>query len=264
MPRSRYAFDVPAIAILFSLLDLLVGGAFALPHLAPFRHRERRWDTRLRRRRGLALILGGIEGPSLAQHSMAAGLPRGRWRGAVRIQRWNAGVPLVRCALNLMSRKQHERASDDLVSSVMDHRAKYPNTPIVILAVSGGCWIVARALEKLGQENKVEAVVLLAPAISRGHDMSAALCGSGAGILVVRSPFDIVLLGLGTSLLGTSDRRFGWSAGNGGFEAAYEGLRERVWRSADIRHGYFGSHCTAIALRFIAREVTPWLRAACP
>jgi hypothetical protein len=254
---------VPAIAVLFSLLDLIVGGAFAVPHLALFRHRESRWDSPLRRRRGLAVILGGIEGPSLVQHAMAAGLLRGGWRGAVRIERWNAGVPLIRCALNLMSRARHERTSDALVRTILEHRREYPQSPTVILAVSGGCWIAVRALEKLGSATPVDAVTLLAPAISRAHDMDASLRAARAGILVVRSPYDLVLLGLGTTLLGTSDRRFGWSAGSQGFAAADERLGERLWRRTDVRYGYFGSHCTVIAPRFVAHEITPWMRSAC-
>jgi pimeloyl-ACP methyl ester carboxylesterase len=211
----------------------------------------------------LALVLGGIEGPSLAQHAMAAGLLRGGWRGAVRIQRWNAGVPLVRCALNLMSTTRHETASDALVSHAIAYRQKHAGTPVVIIAVSGGCWVAVRALEKLGPERAVAGVVLLAPAISPGYDLRAAVAATRGGILTVRSPYDVVLLGLGTTLMGTSDRRFGWSAGNRGFVTVHERLHERVWRPADLRLGYLGSHCTSIAPEFLAREVTPWLRRPC-
>ena len=248
-----------ALATLFSLFDLLIGPAFALPHYSLFRHRERRWDTPQRRRRGLALILGGIEGPSLAQHAMAAGLLRGGWRGAVRVFRWNGGVPLVCCAQNLMSTRRHERRSDELVSQVLAYRQAHAGMPVVLVAVSGGCWVAVRALEKLGRERALAAAVLIAPAISPRYDLRAAVAGTRDGILTVRSPYDIVLLGLGTSLVGTSDRRFGWSAGNRGFAFTHERLHERVWKPDDMRWGYMGSHCTSIAEAFLAREVTPWL-----
>src|SRR5262245_17030958 len=209
-----YAVEVQIAPVLFSLLDLLIGPAFALPHYPLFEHRERRWDTPRRRRRGLALVLGGIEGPSLAQHAMATGLLRGRWRGAVQIQKWNGGVPIVRCALNLMSQRRHERTSDELVERVLEYRRDHAARPIVLMAVSGGCWVVVRALEKLGPDRMVDSAVLLAPAISPQCDLQAALAATCAGILSVRSPYDFALLGVGTLLLGTSDRRFGRAAGN--------------------------------------------------
>jgi hypothetical protein len=249
-------------AILFSMLDLVVGGAFALPHYSLFAHREQRWDTPRRRRRGLALILGGIEGPSLAQHAMAAGLLRGGWRGAVQIQRWNAGVPLIRCMQNLMSARRHERESDAVVARIGEHLTANPATPVVLVTVSGGCWVAVRALEKLGAQRALAGAVLLAPAISPHYDLRAALAATRAGIVVVRSPYDFVLLGIGTILLGTSDRRFCRAAGQAGFHAKDARIVERVWRASDRRRGYFGSHCTAIMPNFVAREITPWLCAA--
>lgn len=249
--------------IVFSLFDCVLGPAFALPHYPLIAHREQRWDSPRRRRRGLALILGGIEGPSLAQHAMAAGLLRGGWRGAVEIYRWNAGIPIARCALNLMSRRRHARTTNELTQRILAHRRAYPNTPIALVAVSGGCWIVIRALEQLGPEQAVSACVLLAPAVSPACDLSAALAASGAGILSVHSPYDLAILGLGTAIVGTSDRRFGRAAGAAGFPRGDARLMQRAWRAEDARLGYWGSHCTAIAPQFIAREITPWLLRAC-
>lgn len=251
-----------ALAILASLLDPLVGTLFALPHLPLFQHRERRWNTLRRRRRGLAIILGGIEGPSLAQHAVAAGLIRGGWRGAVAIQRWNGGAPLARCFANLMSRKRHERAAAALCERIRTYRREHPGRPVHLVGISAGCWIVLRALARLGPGEAVGAAVLLAPAVSRAADFEASARRCRAGVHIVRSPWDFMMLGVCTTVFGTADGVHGPSAGWLSPRRAAPGVVEHVWRPALARYGYLGSHCTATVPAFIAGKIAPLLRRA--
>ncbi|MEP0847254.1 MAG: hypothetical protein HRF50_10610 [Phycisphaerae bacterium] len=251
-----------ALAILASLLDPLIGTLFALPHLSLFRRRERRWNSARRRRRGLAIVLGGIEGPSLAQHAVAAGLIRGGWRGAVEIQRWNSGLPLVRCFINLMSAARHERAAAALREHIREYQREHPDRPIHLVGISAGCWIVVRATARLDADEAVDAAVLLAPAVSQSADFDAAARRCRAGVHIVRSPWDFMMLGVCTTIFGTADRVHGPCAGWLGLRRTTAGVTEHVWRRAWARHGYLGSHCTATVPAFIAGEVAPLLRGA--
>lgn len=241
-----------------ALLDPLIGTLLSLPQGPLLRRREARWNTPRRRRRGLVVILGGIEGPSLAQHAVAAGLLRGRWRGAVVVHRWNGGVPLVRAFVNLMSRRKHERAADELLAILDVYRREQPGRPLHLLAVSGGCWVAIRMLEKW-TDHAVETAVLLAPAVSADVDLTAAAGRCRRGVCVVRSPLDFVMLGLGTLLFGTSDRRHAPAAGLRGFRRRPAGVTELSWRPEWMRLGHFGGHCTAVSSAFIAARITPLL-----
>src|SRR6266850_2540649 len=102
-----------------------------------------------RRKRGLALILGGIEGPSIYNFSMAIGLLRSGYRGAVIRFPWNTGLFGIRSLINLISRQHHEEQSGRLAAAITDHMREHPESPVSLLAQSGGCWITIRALEKL-------------------------------------------------------------------------------------------------------------------
>jgi hypothetical protein len=131
-------------------------------------------DSPRRRRRGMTLIVGGIEGPSSYSLAMAVGLLRSRYRGSVIRFAWNRGIPLLHVFRNLMNRRHHETQSDSLAAKIVRQKMRFPDAPICLLAQSGGCWIVVRALEKLPPGCKVQTAVLLAPAISPDHDLTVA------------------------------------------------------------------------------------------
>lgn len=258
------------IGLVGVLLDPFIGLAIALPHFFLFRAFLRRLDTPLRRRRGVVFVLGGIEGPSLAQIRVVLGLIRGGWRGAIRVVEWNRGLPIIRPVVNLTSRARHERESHCLVDLIRAHRAAHPATTIALVAQSGGCWVTVRALEKLaGGGEAVEAAVLIAPAISPRHDLRRAASGCVARPVSVHSPFDWVMLGAGTTLLGTADRRWGPAAGLVGWRHATADPCERqelvhalTWQPSWARLGHLGGHCTSAAPGVVAKVLTPLIRAA--
>lgn len=251
------------ISVLAALLDPLIGFLFALPHLFLFTHCERRWQTPCRVRRGLVIVCGGIEGPSLAQHGIAGGLLRGGWRGAVHIFRWNTGIPFWRCGVNLMNRAYQQRRAAELAGMIREYTRLQPGRPIHLVAVSGGCWIVTQALELLHSCDKaptVDQVILLAPAISPTADLSRAARAVNGQLHLFKSRFDFVMLGAGTTLLGTSDRRFGPAAGWRGLRNPPTNVCQHEWLAAFADHGNLGSHCTSVAPGFIRSIIAPLLR----
>src|SRR5262249_9070950 len=158
----------------------------------------RRWDSPRRRRRGLIIILGGVEGPSVYARAMAMGILRSGWRGAVHVYRWNAGIPLLRGFPNLMNPRHHRRCAPRLRWLLRDHRRNFGDTPILILAQSGGCSITVRALEKLDSDEAVLRAVLLGPSISSGYDPAKAAAACREGLVSIGGPGDYFFLGLGT------------------------------------------------------------------
>src|SRR5205085_990644 len=67
-------------ALLAGLLDPVAGLLAGIPGWAMGVGATHRFDTPRRRRRGLILVFGGIEGPSVHQRRMALGLVHGGWR----------------------------------------------------------------------------------------------------------------------------------------------------------------------------------------
>ena len=214
-----------------------------------------------RRKRGLLVVLGGVEGPSVIPCALAAGLTRAGWKGGVFARHWNRGAPLARVVGNLMSRGRHERESARLAALLQRQHAQHPGAPLALVAVSAGCWIALRAVEKLDGAVRVASLALLAPAISPAYDLSRAAerCGR---IYSVRSPVDWFYLGLGTTLFGSADRVHGPSAGLRGWRHRPDNLREMCWRPAWARLGYLGNHTTVCAPGFIRRIVGPWVLAS--
>lgn len=254
---SALAWRWRLFALASALLDPILGLLACVPNVLAGVGDESRWCSPRRLRRGLIIILGGIEGPSIYQRRMAHGLLLGGWRGAVRVQRWNRGAVMGRQFVNLMSRAHHERESDAVVNLIRAHRRNHPDTPVGLLSLSGGCWIAVRALEKLAPRESIDRAVLLAAAISPVHDLSRAASGCRRGLTSVRGHGDAFYLGLGTSLLGTSDRRFGPSGGWLGWRHTPANVTEMAWRPQFIRLGYLGNHTSAAAQRFIAAEIAP-------
>jgi hypothetical protein len=219
-----------------------------------------RADTPRRRLRGITFVLGGVEGPSSYSLAMAIGVLKAGYRGSVARFSWNRGFPFWRVFRNLMDRRHHERQSDALAAKIVRHQLDFPGSPVCLFAQSGGCWITLRALEKLPPGCEVQTVVWLAPSISPNYDLTAAVAKCRENLISVGGPGDFFFLGLGTSLLGTSDRVHSPSAGWTGWLRHPPGLVEVRWRSAWIKHGYLGNHATTSAVGFIQHVVAPWLR----
>ena len=90
-----------------------------------------------------------------------------------------------------------------LAEKVRQYRIQQPQNPIFLVAKSGGAGVVVRALELL-DEQQVERAVMLAPAISPAYDLSNALRAIRREMVVFWSPLDLIILGFGTRIFGTS------------------------------------------------------------
>jgi len=203
---------------------------------------------------GLRHVVGRRGGPQLVR-----GVPWGHGWG-----RWHADLSNV---------ANHRTRSRVLAERVMAWRGDHPGASVFLVGKSGGTGIVVGALEAL-PEGAVEAVVLLAPAISPGYDLSKALRAVGRELVVFWSPLDVFTLGVGTLLFGTIDRVHTVAAGLVGFRPPahlddeghrqYAKLRQVRWRPEMVSLGNFGGHIGTDNPAFLREHVLPLLRAITP
>lgn len=213
---------------------------------------------------GLVLIADGIAGLDFCGTSLQYAVA---WAGLsyeVRLVQWGHG--LGRWYRDLTDTARHREQAARMVEAVSTFREQQPECPVFLVGKSGGSGLVVRALEQL-PEGSVESVVLLASALSPRYDLSAGLRAVRGEIVSYYSPLDFVILGAGTSLFGTIDRRRGPTGGLLGFTppagadpAAYGRLRQIRWRPSMACVGHLGGHVGPDTPWFLTRYVVPWLK----
>jgi len=248
------------VAFICGLVDLPYGILAKLAHPCRDTSFFERVDTECRRRRGLIIILGGVEGPSIFNSQMAYGLVRGRVRAAIRRIDWNDGPFLMRSAINLMSPTHHQRQAQRVADAIIAYRQEYPNGRVSLIAQSGGCWIAVRAIELLPENLRISTCVLLASAISPGRDHAIAGARCTNRLYSFKSIADWFYLGFGTTVFGTSDRRHRPATGQVGMANTPPGVNEISWRPAWMRWGYVGNHTSSTSPAFVRSVVAPLMR----
>jgi len=146
-------------------------------------------------------------------------------------------------------------------------RGDGPPLPVYIVAHSGGSSVALAATELLPPDS-VECIVLLAPSVSAEYDLRPALRCARCGIDVFHSRRDLLALGLGVRLLGTSDRRWTAASGRVGFRppdacspdaALYLKLRQHPWDPCVAWTGNEGGHQGTHHIPFLQAYVLPLL-----
>ena len=241
--------------ILSGILDPFYGVYCKLVSIVWAARLPARADTPARRRRGLTIILGGIEGPSVYNLNMARGILRSRHRGAVVRFDWNKGVPFVRSLVNLIDTRHQERQAAAIVEYIVTYRREHAEAPIHLVAQSGGCWITIRVLESLPSEICIQTAVMIAPSMSPGYDISRAADRCAGGLFSFGSAGDYFFLGLGTLMFGTSDRVFTPSAGLLGWHYQHPKFTDARWHPAWLWMGNLGNHTMSGATHFMEHVI---------
>jgi pimeloyl-ACP methyl ester carboxylesterase len=212
---------------------------------------------------GLVLVADGVGGLDLCGTGLQYAAARAGLTHTVRIHRWCHGFG--RWLRDLTNVANHVASAEAMVAEVEAFRARNPGRPVFLIGKSGGSGIVVRALERL-PEGAVERAVLIAPALSPGYDLSAALRAVRRDMVVFWSPLDVFILGAGTRLFGTVDRVGSAAAGLVGFRpppsadpTQYAKLRPLRWQPKMGATGYFGGHVGPDSPRFLRRYVVPLL-----
>jgi hypothetical protein len=218
--------------------------------------------------RGLVLVIGGIGGLDWCGIALRRVLKKRRPPYAIQIFPWGLGFGRWHADLtNIINRDAQARL---FAESIRVHKASQSECPVFIVAKSGGAGVAVKALELL-DEDTVERMVLLAPALSPRYELTAALRAVRVEMVVFWSPLDLVILGAGTRLFGTIDRVRTIGAGLVGFQVPpshaadparnreYGKLRQIRWHPRMAISGHLGGHMGPDSPFFLRKYVLPLL-----
>ena len=220
-------------------------------------------------RSGLVLMADGVGGLDLCGTGLVHVAAKAGSSHEVRVVPWGHGFG--RWHRDLTNVDNHQRWADHIVAEVAAHRAVKPLAPIYLVGKSGGTGVAVRALEQM-PEGSVDGVVLISSALSPDYDLSRALRAVRGEMTLFWSPLDVFVLGAGTKLFGTVDRRNEVSAGLVGFRrpkdldesgtAQYAKLRQIRWSPNMVATGYFGGHVGPDNPAFLRKYVLPLIGVA--
>ncbi|MHC4981611.1 MAG: alpha/beta fold hydrolase [Planctomycetota bacterium] len=216
--------------------------------------------------RGLVIVLPGVEGRGPLNEAICKGLDAGGVDWAIEIYDWTLPfVPLV----NLRAEGRNRRKARELVERIRHYKTACPGRPVVLVGQSGGSAIGVWAAEQMPQGDKIDGLIMLAPALSPRYVLDEALSNCDRGIVSVHSHRDWLFLGLLTVVYGTMDGEHDFSAGMVGFEvpdskarnSLYQKFHDVGWTSEMAWKGHGGMHLTSGAANFVASYVAPFVLA---
>jgi pimeloyl-ACP methyl ester carboxylesterase len=214
--------------------------------------------------RNVSLIyVSGIGGFGDKDSGFVRGLRAGGYVGNAEVVDWTGQLGPI-AALWAHVRQQAE--AHRIAQRIGKIRSESPQAPIVLVGHSAGTAVAVGALEDLPPGVSVDELVLLAPALSRTYDLTAALRHVRGCADVFNSDRDTLVLAFGTLLFGTADGVHGEAAGHGGFvrppgagHDAYSRLHAHVYSRDRRRAGDDGGHEGILTSGVAAAVIAPLL-----
>lgn len=166
---------------------------------------------------------------------------------------------------DLVDEERNRMRAKVLADELVVWRQEHPDTNLYLSATSGGAGIVLFTCEALPEDFEISRVVFISAALSRDADLSPILRRSRGGIFNYYSRMDAAVLGLGTTIFGTTDRKHAASAGLVGFDPPRDPsnagkLEQLAWRSEFVKVGNLGGHTGGFADEFLRTYVLPEFR----
>jgi len=181
--------------------------------------------------------------------------------------RWQTPIPGL-MLVDLMWRSRNQRSAAQLAEHLRQLHHLYPQAKIHLMAYSGGTGVAVFALELLKGSVPIETLLLFAPAISPDYNL-AAMMGNVRRAYAMTSCRDTWLLGAGTRIFGTMDRKCVRSAGLVGFtqppglsrdeQEAYSRIRVVEWSDQFRESGHSGGHIGWTQVSFLRKHLLPLL-----
>lgn len=234
-------------------------------------HRWRRNPREGDPAQGTVFLIDGVGGWLLAPLSVHRQLRQMGVPWALEIHEWHSG-PRGELLYDLMAHRHNRRKAKVWASIIAERRRQYPDAPIHVIAFSGGAGFAAFGLEQLPDDVTVDTVILACAALSPRYPLTDMLRHVRRCVALI-SRRDLLLIGVGTSLFGTMDRRWGPSAGVRGFrrpdpydaqaEHEYNKLHQLHWDPSMRRLGHFGHHVGWATLAFTQEYLAPILNDQC-
>src|SRR4051812_1017529 len=215
IPRGRAIVMGMSSSLFRRLFALIVVVALSAPTLAQTRPADLQIPPRvINASEDYLLHLPGIGGFRRIDRALLGGLQDGGLRLEFDDYDWTGENPGLIALTNYA--RNHEQAQ--IVCDKITARFRvHPAGQIFLTSHSGGAGIAAWALEKLPADVYVQDVLMLAPALSPGYDLTHALAHIRGKLYVFFSPNDVIILSTGTRLFGTIDGIKSDAAGFAGF-----------------------------------------------
>jgi len=217
--------------------------------------------ARIAQKGPLLLHLPGIAGPRWSDRRMLAGLRDGGVKANFVIYDWTEHDPGIDALQGYARNHTEAKKIADMIAA---HAAADPDSPIYLTAHSGGCALAVWALERLPAPVKVQTVLLIAPALSPGYDLTAALRHVEGRMYVFSSTLDVVVLYSGTKIFGTMDGVHSPAAGFAGFvqppsadPLTYQKLVQFQYQKDWARYFDFGDHIGGMSRPFAKAVLAP-------
>lgn len=192
--------------------------------------------------------------------SCAAGLRRAGFAGEFKYWKWHETWRAWLVLPVIADTKMLERRSGELAEFIIATRRENPTRAIHLIGYSCGGYIAVRALELLPNDIQVDSCVLLAAAFSPWKDLRPA-CRRVFGKMLISSSVVDFVVGLGTIITGTADRKHSPAIGMLGYHGPVcEKIVSIRWRPGMISLGHYGSHFSAAAEKFIAEKIAPTIK----
>lgn len=192
-------------------------------------------------------------------HTTCRGLRQAGFGGKIVYWRWHtmwAGSLLLPV---IMGSRNTEKQARRLATFLERRKQVYPERPVYLVGYSAGGYVAVRALELLADDVCVDGVVIMAGALSPTRDLSIAAKHTNRPLTVCSSVLDWWIIGLGTWLFGTLDRKHTPSVGMVGVRSRTSGVSEIRWHPAMVRLGHWGGHFAASCSGFVRSCVAPAL-----
>jgi hypothetical protein len=218
--------------------------------------------------REVLFVLDGVGGFQAAPLMVRRALREARVEIGTIVVDWQTGLTGEIFA-DLMWLRRNRLQGRKLARRLLAFRRAHPQAVIHVLAFSGGAGIAVFACERLRGRPIIETLTLACPALSPGYNLGPALQSVKRCYALV-SRRDSYVLGLGTRIFGTTDRRFSPAAGLVGFHVppdasdddrgAYQRLFEIQWSPSLRRYGHHGGHVGWGSVPLLRDHLPPILR----
>jgi pimeloyl-ACP methyl ester carboxylesterase len=168
---------------------------------------------------------------------------------------------------NLTDYDGNLQRAGEIANEIAVYRRKHPGASIDVVGYSGGGGLAVMVAEALPEDVRLRNLLLAQPALSPDYDLTSALSRIDGKLVNFYSPHDWLILGVGTQLFGTIDRKEVASAGKERFDleravsdpALRQKVEQRGWNVRMIGSGHFGNHHSILSHGWNKRYVAPHL-----
>jgi pimeloyl-ACP methyl ester carboxylesterase len=210
--------------------------------------------TEVRKENGLVVILPGIDGETRNIHNIRHGLSSAGCLRAMPIENWGLPVPGVGLVVNQTNVIGNRLAASRIARTIEQYQDSYPGRPVFVIGHSGGGGVAVFIAEAMEDDHKLDGLLLLAPSISAGYDLSKAAANCRQGIVNFYNPDD-GLLSLGTVFIGNVDGAHDVGAGLNGFRNPPGNCYQVLVSSYQSA----GAHFACTTPGYVSSRVAPWV-----